>query len=216
MFHHDALHQGVNSDQAIDSTNVANLGLRWQANVAGSYTSPVVVYNATLDETLVMVGSNNVTFAAYDATTGDRVWFYKSPVAIQSSPVVDGNVVYFGANDHYLYALDATTGALICRFNAGATVYSSPVVADPDGAGKLVYFGDSGPRSSVGSARHTPRRPGRIPDHREPRAHGVLLRAGRMWRRRDRTMDADAVHRRGHADDSEREFHRVEVHLPDL
>ena len=149
MFHHDALHQGVSSDQIIRSDNVANMGLRWQANVAGSYTSPVVVYNATLGKTLVLLGSNNGTFAAYDASTGERVWFYKPDnAAIQSSPAVDGNVVYFGSNDHYLYALNVTTGALICRFNAGATVYASPVIADPDGTGKLVYFGDSGPSGS--------------------------------------------------------------------
>ena len=95
-----------------------------------------------------MVGSNNGTFAAYDSTSGERIWFYKAPAAIQSSPAVDNNVVYFGSNDHFLYALNATTGALVCRFNAGATIYSSPVVADPDGNGRLVYFGDSGPSGS--------------------------------------------------------------------
>jgi hypothetical protein len=145
MFHHDALHQGVNTDHVIGPANIADMGLRWQANVAGSYPSPVVVYNATLGKTLVMLGSNNGTFAACDASTGERVWFYKPDgAAIQSSPAVDGNVVYFGSNDQYLYALDATSGVLLCRFNAGATVYASPVIVDPDGTGKLVYFGDSG------------------------------------------------------------------------
>src|SRR5262249_53327389 len=30
-------------------------------------------------------------------------------------------------------------------FDAGGVISSSPVVADPDGAGKIVYFGDNGP-----------------------------------------------------------------------
>jgi len=144
MWHHDQAHSGVSPDTQIGASNVAGLALRWQADIAGSYTSPVVVYNASLDRTLVYVGNNNGTFSAYDAVTGDRVWYYKVPAPIQSSPAVDGNVVYFGANDHNLYALNATTGGFICRLDVGGLIDSSPVVADPDGGGKVVYLGDAG------------------------------------------------------------------------
>ena len=144
MFHRDPFHLGVSPDTSIGASNVANLTIRWQASIGASSGSPAVVYNATLDKTLVYIGTLGGTFAAYDAQTGTRVWYFSVGSPIYSSPAVDGNVVYFGSNSHYLYALNATTGALICRRNTGSVIFSSPVVADPDGGGKVVYVGDSG------------------------------------------------------------------------
>jgi outer membrane protein assembly factor BamB len=144
MFHGDPSHTGLSLDSLIGSSNAPQLTPSWQANIGVSYVSPAVVYRPSLGRTLVYVGSNNGTFAAYDAVTGARVWFYRAGAAIQSSPAVVNGVVYFGSNDHRLYALNADTGVLLCRFDAGAVIYSSPVIADPDGAGSVVYFGDSG------------------------------------------------------------------------
>jgi outer membrane protein assembly factor BamB len=144
MFHRDPLHQGVSPDTAIGASDVASLTIRWQANIGASSGSPALVYNAALAKTLVYIGNLGGTFAAYDAQTGTRVWFFSVGAPIYSSPAVDGNVVYFGSNNHFLYALNATTGALICRHDTGSVIFSSPVVADPDGTGKVVYVGDSG------------------------------------------------------------------------
>jgi len=148
MFHHDVTHTGVSTETTLDSTNAANLGLRWQSNTGSpAYTSPAVVYNATLDETLVYVANQDGTFAAYDASTGDRVWYFKVPAHLQSSPAVLNGTVYFGASDYKLYALNATTGALRCTFNTGGAIAASPLAVDPDGAGPegvTVYFGDNG------------------------------------------------------------------------
>ena len=145
MFHLDALHSGVTTDDAITASNVGGLSVRWQANTgAGSYVSPAVAWNATLGKRLVYAGSVAGLFAAYDAVTGDRVWYFKAGAGISSSPAIDGNVVYVGSTDHKLYALNATTGAVLCSFNTGNEIASSPVVADPDGHGKLVFVGDNG------------------------------------------------------------------------
>jgi outer membrane protein assembly factor BamB len=148
MFHHDVTHSGVSTETILDSTNAANLGLRWQANTGSpAYTSPAVVYNATLGKTLVYVANQDGTFGAYDAQTGDRVWYYKVPAHLQSSPAVLNGTVYFGASDYKLYALNATTGALQCTFTTGGAIAASPVAVDPDGAGPqgvTVYFGDNG------------------------------------------------------------------------
>jgi outer membrane protein assembly factor BamB len=144
MFHDDPRHLGVTLDSAIGVSTVAGLGVRWQANIGYSYVSPAVVFDSVLGRTVVYAGANNGTVVAYDAQTGDRLWYYKAGAAIQSSPAVVDGVVYIGSSDHYLYAIDAHTGALRCRFNTGGVIYAAPVVVDPDGNGKVVYVGDAG------------------------------------------------------------------------
>ena len=58
--------------------------------------------------------------------------------------------MYFGVGDYHEYAVNATTGAFICQsVSVGGHIASSAVVANPDGLGNVVYFGDSGP-SGVG------------------------------------------------------------------
>lgn len=145
MFHMDRNHSGVSAETALTATNVSSLGVDWVANTGGpAYTSPVVAYNAQLARTLVYVGNQNGTFAAYDADTGDRIWYFKTASAVQSTAAVSGGVVYVGSSDHNLYALNAATGQMICSFDSGGVISSSPLVVDPDGTGKVVYFGDNG------------------------------------------------------------------------
>jgi outer membrane protein assembly factor BamB len=145
MFHHDALHGGVSPDPTLSSTNAPGLTLRWQANLGGnSFTSPAVVYDARLGKTLVYQGSTSGAMNAYDAATGVRVWTYRALGAVVSSPARDGGVLYFGSRDGVLHALDATTGAPICSYATGGMINASPVVVDPDGTGKIVFFGDNG------------------------------------------------------------------------
>jgi outer membrane protein assembly factor BamB len=148
MFHRDPAHKGVSTETTITAGNVSDLGLRWQANTGSpAFTSPAVVYNAARNKVLVYVANQDGTFAAYDAATGDRLWYYKVPAHLQSSPAVYKGTVYFGASDYKLYALNATTGALQCTFFTGGAIAASPVVVDPDGAGpqgRTVYFGDNG------------------------------------------------------------------------
>jgi outer membrane protein assembly factor BamB len=145
MFHKDAAHSGVTLETTIGASTASQLTLDWQVSLgAPSYTSPAVVWNDQLDRRVVYVGSNGGMMQAYDALTGQRMWWFRAGAAISSSVAVDGNVLYFGSNDKHLYALNAATGAQICRFYSGGVIASSPVVVDPDGAGKTVYFGDNG------------------------------------------------------------------------
>ena len=145
MFHRDPTHSGVSTEAALGAANAGSLGIQWQANTGqAAYTSPAVVHNGSLNRRLVYVGNSSGTMSAYDATSGERVWWYKAGAGINSSAAVVGNTVYFGASDDYLYAVNATTGALTCRFHTGGVISSSPVVADPDGSGSVVYIGDNG------------------------------------------------------------------------
>ena len=149
MFHHDATHTGVSGESSISRSTVADLGLKWEANTgSSSFTSPAVVYSQQLARGLVIQGNQDGSLSAYDANSGDRIWVYKLPAHIQSSPAVANNVVYFGASDHYLHALNLATGTEICGFLADGVISSSPVVVNPDGAGMVVYFGDNGTTGS--------------------------------------------------------------------
>jgi outer membrane protein assembly factor BamB len=143
MFHHDSSHSGKASETTIRASNVNTLGVAWESNTGGTiYSSPAVAYNQKLHERLVYVG-NKKGVSAYDATTGERVWF-RSAGNVYSSPAVVNGVVYAGSSNHYLYALDAATGALDCRFLSAGVISSSPLVVNPDGNGVMVYFGDNG------------------------------------------------------------------------
>lgn len=144
MFAHDVHHTGRSPETGLGTSNVASLGLQWQANTgAATYNSPAIVYNSSLDKTLVYTASKSKVVAAYDAASGARIWTYRANAAIVSSPAVVNNVVYIGSDDYHLRALNASTGQLICSFNTGGIISASPVVADP-GGGRVVYVGDNG------------------------------------------------------------------------
>ena len=145
MFHHDQTHSGVDSGTTISTTNAATLAVNWEANTgAGSYSSPVVATDAVTGRQLVYVGNLTGFVSAYDAITGQRVWWYKTGSSVLSSPAVSGGVVYVGSSDHYLYALNADTGALICRGLTGGANSAAPVVVNTNGVGPTVFLGDNG------------------------------------------------------------------------
>jgi outer membrane protein assembly factor BamB len=73
---------------------------------------------------------------AFDARTGERLWWFREDFIDGSSPAVSDGVVYIGSDTGTLYAVDAATGTAIWNFTTGAGVHSSPAVADG-----IVYFG---------------------------------------------------------------------------
>lgn len=149
---HDDAHTGVSSEKILTATTAYRL--HWSVNTGGtkSYSSPAVVFNTTLGESLVYVGNQTGGFNAYNAANGALVWHFAVPKTpglskeIEASPAVSGGIVYFGDGDYHEYALNATTGALICTSpSMGGISASSPVIGNPDGHGDVVYFGDAGP-----------------------------------------------------------------------
>jgi outer membrane protein assembly factor BamB len=141
----DGQHTGVTTETAIDVADAGSLGPQWQANTgASSYTSPAVAWVGAAGRRLVFVGNQTGVMGAYDAATGERVWYYKAPASIQSSATFSNGVIYFGASDEYLYAVNAATGNLVCRFFTDGIISSSPLVVNPDGSGRVVYVGDNG------------------------------------------------------------------------
>ncbi|MFA5295420.1 MAG: PQQ-binding-like beta-propeller repeat protein [Methanoregulaceae archaeon] len=73
---------------------------------------------------------------AFDARTGERLWWFREDFIDGSSPAVSDGVIYIGSDSGKLYAVDAATGTAIWNFTTGAGVHSSPAVADG-----IVYFG---------------------------------------------------------------------------
>jgi outer membrane protein assembly factor BamB len=82
-------------------------------------------------------GSWDLRFYCLDATTGIKVWEYKTVGGIQNSPTISIGKVYFGTGDGKLYCLDATTGAKVWEYETGKS-QSSPAISN----GK-VYFGSN-------------------------------------------------------------------------
>jgi outer membrane protein assembly factor BamB len=145
MFHHDARHTGVSGDNTFGVGNAGNIGLDWAVNTgSASYTSPVVARSASLGKTLVYAANQMGSLSAYNAASGVRQWVLQLGASIQSSPAIANNVIYFGANDHHLYAVDASTGTVLCSYTTPGNISSSPTIANPDGHGLVVYFGENG------------------------------------------------------------------------
>ena len=93
---------------------------------------------------VVYYGVERVGLVAADASTGETIWTFDAPMAVNAGAVaVVAGVVYFGALDGSVYAVDALSGEAQWRVRSPLStlgVTSTPTVADG-----VVYFGsDSG------------------------------------------------------------------------
>ena len=160
MWRHDPAHHGLSSETFLSASSA--LTLHWSVNTGAiSYSSPAVVFNSSLNKSLVYVGNQTGLMQAYDAATGTLAWAFQVPKTpnipkdIETSPAISHGVLYFGSGDEHEYALNAKTGALICKSQSvGGVIAGSPVVANPSGTGDVVYFGDSGPSGDTSDGGH--------------------------------------------------------------
>lgn len=84
---------------------------------------------------MVFATSSSEFVYALEPKTGHKVWEYKSPVEIRSTPVVLGDNLVFLAEDG-LYRLNAKTGMVI---NINKDIWSTQ--SSPAGQGNVVYAG---------------------------------------------------------------------------
>lgn len=140
----------------INSTNVSGLEQAWRVDLDGSgvkskysqEASPVV-YNGVM---YIPTGNNDIF--ALDATTGERLWTYKSGINQKISTICCGwdsrgvglgdGKVFSAQLDGYLVALDAQTGQVVWKvqnvnWKKGETMTMAPTYFDG-----LVYVGMSG------------------------------------------------------------------------
>ncbi len=91
----------------------AKLSRRWQANIGGRITQPVIAGGRLL---VASVDTNTVH--AIDAGSGKRLWSYLAGGRVDSSPTIHGGLVLFGCADGSVYCLRLADGKLAWRFRA--------------------------------------------------------------------------------------------------
>lgn len=81
-------------------------------------------------ESLVVIGSNDNTLYAYDASTGTRRWTYRTQGEIKGSCAFDAKrkLIVFGSWDGKVYALHASDGSLAFAYETGAAIFSTPLI----------------------------------------------------------------------------------------
>ena len=92
-------------------------------------TEGILTPAITLSE-IVYVGSWDNNVYALNATTGTKVWNYKTGGSVISSPTVANGIVYIASLDHNVYALNATTGTKVWNYKTRGFVNSSPSVTN--------------------------------------------------------------------------------------
>jgi len=142
----------------IDTANVRDLGLAWEARLGtrrGLEATPVVVGG-----TLFTSGVAGRVYA-FDAATGELIWQFLPEIDMQVNRwvccdmvnrgvAVSAGKVYVGALDGVLYALDAASGAVVWRADTVADrARGISVTGAPEIAGDVVVIGNAGAEYDV-------------------------------------------------------------------
>ena len=118
----------VGGDRYLYALNVMTGKLVWSYDAGGPMQSPAVANG------VVYVGSSDGYHGylhAVSATTGTKLWKYRTEAPIDSSPTIVNGVVYVGSTDGYLYAFNAATGIKKWEYLVPETMLqSSPAVAN--------------------------------------------------------------------------------------
>ena len=91
----------------------ADLAKRWEIDLAGRATQPVVV-----GDRLFVAERDTHRIRCFSTDKGKALWSFTAGGRIDSAPTIDDGRVLFGCRDGSVYCLRATDGALIWRFRA--------------------------------------------------------------------------------------------------
>ncbi len=95
------------------TTVPANVSVRWETNIEGDLTSPVVAGGRLY----VSAKDQNILYTM-DATSGKHLWDFAAGGSIDSPPTIYGELVLFGSADGWVYALRAADGKPVWKFRA--------------------------------------------------------------------------------------------------
>ncbi len=102
------------------------------------------------DTILYIGGSDNKSFWALNANTGEKIWTYLAGQNIFSKPIVCKNYIFFTSGNGgtydlpnpnssgYLHLINRSTGTLVNKFRVNGSIFSSPVISDG-----IIYFGSN-------------------------------------------------------------------------
>jgi outer membrane protein assembly factor BamB len=106
----------------------------WNQNLSPYFVNS----NPLVHKGTVYAGITDNKTRAFNATTGQLSWSYKTDGPVYSSPAADGDILFFGSTDTKLYALDVSGASPVSlwNFTANGPIQSTPAIAN----GK-VFFG---------------------------------------------------------------------------
>lgn len=151
-FHQNPLLTGLAVNSPLSASTAPQLGVAWATDLYGpALDSPVVAYDATLNETLAYVGTESGNVLAVNEANGQIVWSSWLGSPIRATPAVSGGAVFVGTfNSARLYKLDATTGAVDCSIVAPQPIEGTPAALTPAGGVPTVYVGTNDSQSQSG------------------------------------------------------------------
>ncbi len=109
------------------------LKLIWRKELYEELTGPRA--EVIVGDGLAFLGTYGGQMYAWNATTGTRVWAFRTAGAIGHSPMLHDGVLYFGSMDCHLYAVRASDGEELWSFEAGEGIWVSPLVF----AGRVLF-----------------------------------------------------------------------------
>lgn len=92
---------------------------RWSIDAHGSTSGPVA------DQGLVVLGAQDGSLRALDASTGELRWVFESDAPMLAAPAIVESVVYAGSRDGNLYAVDMTTGDKQWDYGVGTPLHAA-------------------------------------------------------------------------------------------
>jgi outer membrane protein assembly factor BamB len=85
--------------------------------------------SAAVRDDLLVVGGRDKLVHALSPRTGEELWTFAAPAAVDSSPVLVGETAVVASRSGDVFVLDGRTGKALWRFAAGAPIEASPAVA---------------------------------------------------------------------------------------
>ncbi len=109
----------------------------------GSQARPTEVRStAAIVANQVFIGSNDGNVYALNATSGQKLWAFKTGDRVESPPLVLDGKVFVGSADGWLYALDAKTGKQLWKYETGDKILGAANwVKSPKGDANWILVG---------------------------------------------------------------------------
>jgi outer membrane protein assembly factor BamB len=109
-------------DQTLDVRKV------WSGKVGGGSERLRLGLRPASDGGRIYAGAHDGQVAAFDATTGRKIWSVKTKLPLAAGPGYGDGIIAFGTTDGDLIALDAATGAERWRQPVGSEVLAAPAI----------------------------------------------------------------------------------------